>query len=83
MIMTPSTVRTTLLLDPCIPSSWPGFEIEFRHRSARYQITIENPRAVSRGVTQLELDGETLPAGGAGVPLADDGAMHRVRVVLG
>jgi cyclic beta-1,2-glucan synthetase len=73
----------TLVLDPCIPSAWPGFEIAFRHRSARYQINVENPHAVSRGVTRLELDGAVLPAGGVGVPLADDGATHRVRVVLG
>ena len=73
----------TLGLDPCIPSAWPGFEIEFRYHSARYQITVENPRGVNRGVTRLEVDGEALPAVGAGVPLADDGATHRVRVVLG
>jgi cyclic beta-1,2-glucan synthetase len=73
----------TLVLDPCIPSAWPGFEIEFRYHSAHYQITVENPRGVSRGVTRLEVDGEALPAGGAGVPLTDDRKTHRVRVVLG
>ncbi len=73
----------TLALDPCIPHAWPGFEIEFRHRSARYEIRVENPKGVSRGVSRLELDGEALAPGGAGVPLADDGATHRVRVVLG
>jgi cyclic beta-1,2-glucan synthetase len=73
----------TLVLDPCIPRAWPSFAIEYRHRSARYQISVENPRAVSRGITRLELDDEPLPAGSASVPLADDGAVHRVRVVLG
>lgn len=72
-----------LVLDPCIPTAWPGFEIELRHRSARYQILVENPNGASRGVARLELDGEVLPVDGAGVPLADDGATHRVRVVLG
>jgi cyclic beta-1,2-glucan synthetase len=72
-----------LVLDPCIPSAWPGFEIELRHRSARYQIAVENPRGVSRGVTHLELDGTRLPLDGAGVPLVDDGATHQVHVVLG
>jgi cyclic beta-1,2-glucan synthetase len=71
-----------LVLDPCIPRAWPGFEIEFRYRSARYEIAVENPRGVSRGVTGFEVDGEALPGDG-GVPLADDGATHRVRVVLG
>jgi len=72
-----------LEIDPCIPKAWPGFKISFRDRSTRYEITVENPDRVSRGVTRLELDGEVLPGVGSGIPLADDGATHRVRVVLG
>ncbi len=72
-----------LILDPCIPRAWPGFAIAFRYRSARYDIQVENPRGVSRGVVQVELDGVALPGNRARVPLADDGATHRVRVVLG
>ncbi|HEY8154025.1 MAG TPA: glucoamylase family protein [Myxococcota bacterium] len=73
----------TLVLDPCVPRAWRGFQIDFRYRSARYQIAVENPRGVCRGVTRVELDGETLSGDGARIPLADDGATHRVRVVLG
>jgi cellobiose phosphorylase len=32
-----------LSLAPCIPKAWPGFEIVFRYRSARYEIAVENP----------------------------------------
>jgi cyclic beta-1,2-glucan synthetase len=74
---------TDLQLDPCIPRAWPGFEIRFRYHSASYDIDVENPRGVSRGVTQLELDGKALPAGTDSIPLANDGGTHRVRVVLG
>ena len=74
---------TTLLLDPCIPRAWPGYEIDFRYHSARYEIVVENPQGVSRGVASSELDGQTLTGSGAAIPLADDGATHRVRVVLG
>jgi cyclic beta-1,2-glucan synthetase len=73
---------TTLLLDPCIPRAWPGYQIDFRYHSARYQIVVENPRGLSRGVASAELDGQAL-TGGAAIPLADDGARHWVRVVLG
>ncbi len=38
------------LIDPCIPRAWPGFEIDFRYHSARYEIVVENPHGVSRGV---------------------------------
>ena len=73
----------TLLFDPCIPSSWRGYEITFRYHSACYEISVENPRSVSRGITYLELDGEALPEISPHIPLTDDGVTHRVRVVLG
>jgi cyclic beta-1,2-glucan synthetase len=72
-----------LLIDPCIPGGWRRFEIIFKYHSARYEIAVENPRGVSRGVTRVELDGAALPDAERHVPLADDGATHHVRVVLG
>ena len=73
----------TLLIDPCIPRAWPGYEITFRYHSARYEISVENAQGVSRGVASIELDGNPLGGAGAAIPLADDGATHRVKVVLG
>src|SRR5262245_38905948 len=70
-----------LWLDPCVPKSWRGFQIELRHRSSRYQIAVENPRGVCRGVSRLELDGRPISA--ERIPLSDDGSTHRVRIVLG
>ncbi|MCS6852425.1 MAG: glycosyl transferase family 36 [Gemmataceae bacterium] len=72
---------TTLRLDPCIASHWGGFEITYRHHSASYRIRVENPHGVERGVQSMTLDGQ--PADPAGMPLADDGRLHEVRVVLG
>ncbi|MEA2782803.1 MAG: cyclic beta,2-glucan synthetase [Rhodospirillaceae bacterium] len=72
-----------LLLDPCVPTGWPRFEIVYKYRSARYEIAVENPRGVSRGVTQAELDGTTLPDGPIRIPLVDDGGTHILRVILG
>ena len=73
---------TRLHLDPCIPRAWPSFAITFRYHSSRYDIVVENPHGVARGVSSVTLDGAPL-TGGAHLPLADDGATHRVRVVLG
>jgi cyclic beta-1,2-glucan synthetase len=70
-----------LHLDPCVPRAWRRFEISFRYHSARYEILVENPRGVTRGVSAVSLDDQLLT--GAGIPLADDGATHHVRVVLG
>jgi len=72
-----------LLLAPCIPREWPRFEIIYKFRSARYEIVVENPQGVNRGVSRIELDGKTLPGGPARVPLVDDGLTHKVSVTLG
>ena len=72
-----------LCLAPCIPKAWPRFEIVFKYRSARYEIAVENPDGVSRGVARAELDGKTLPEGSRRVPLVDDGQVHELRVILG
>jgi cyclic beta-1,2-glucan synthetase len=72
-----------LTMAPCIPKAWPHFEIVFNYRSARYEITVENPDGVCQGVIHAELDGRTLTDGATRVPLADDGQAHKVRVILG
>jgi cyclic beta-1,2-glucan synthetase len=72
-----------LMLAPCIPEGWPRFEIAFRHRSARYEITVENPHGVCAGVVYAELDGKALPDGQTSIALTDDGGAHKIRVILG
>jgi len=72
----------TLSIDPCIPRTWPGYSINFRYRSAKYEIRQQNPSGVSRGVVSISLDGSEL-ADRASVPLVDDGAVHQVLIVLG
>ena len=72
-----------LLLTPCIPRHWPRFEITFRHASARYEIAVENPNGVSRGVVSIAVDGRSLAEGTSRILLQDDGATHGVRIVLG
>jgi cyclic beta-1,2-glucan synthetase len=76
-------VRGTLLsIDPCIPRNWPSYSVTFRYRSATYQIRVNNPSGVSRGVASLNLDGKLL-VDRANISLVDDGAAHQVLVVLG
>ena len=74
---------STLRLNPCVPGVWRNFEIKFLYHSARYEVSVENPAAVCRGIARLELDGQALPAGSTQVALVDDGATHHVLVILG
>jgi cyclic beta-1,2-glucan synthetase len=72
-----------LHLDPCIPPRWPGFQIRYRFGTTAYEISVENPRAVARGVARIDFDGARLGSLEHGIALRDDGQAHRVRVVLG
>ena len=73
---------TRLVVDPCIPRAWHGFELVFRYGSARYDLVVENPRNASRGVSSVEVDGVSLD-GDLSIGLANDRTTHRVRIVLG
>ncbi|HEY7685034.1 MAG TPA: glucoamylase family protein [Gemmatimonadales bacterium] len=68
-------------LDPCIPAAWPEYSILWRFGRARYEIVVVNPEHRCRGIAVADLDGD--PADPATIPLVDDGATHRVVVVLG
>ncbi len=68
-------------LNPCIPSSWPAYSIEWRFGKTHYAIEVVNPQRRGRGVASAELDGA--PADPAAIPLLDGGGTHRVRIVLG
>jgi len=73
--------REGLCVDPCIPSAWDGFRIVRQFRGTTYQIAVENPTHVCRGVSGIWLDGK--PLQGALLPDVRDGQVHQVRVVLG
>jgi cyclic beta-1,2-glucan synthetase len=72
-----------LHLDPCIPKSWPSFEMLVRYRSARYKILVENPDGAGRGIASAQLDDTVIVERPLHVPLGDDGITHHLRVRLG
>jgi cyclic beta-1,2-glucan synthetase len=72
-----------LHLDPCIPITWPGFDVMVRHHSAQYKIAVKNPAGVSRGIVSAQIDGKILTERPVRFPLSDDGIVHHVEVSLG
>ena len=68
-----------LTIDPCIPADWKEFSAVRRWRGAEYDIHVENPDGVMKGVQELYLDGEKVER----IPLMAQGSRHDVRVVMG
>jgi N,N'-diacetylchitobiose phosphorylase len=69
-----------MVIDPCIPSDWPGFEVTRQWRGAKFHIEVENPDRVEKGVKEILLDGKAVSG-----PIAPQaaGSSHQVRVLLG
>jgi cyclic beta-1,2-glucan synthetase len=72
-----------LWIDPCIPHAWPGFEITYKRGTSRYQIVIENPNGVCRGIVKASLDDHEISRNECRINLVDDGTFHYARITLG
>ncbi len=70
-----------LLIDPCIPPDCQRYRVIRAFRGATYDIFVENPDGVMRGVREIRVDGEAIP--GSVLPIFGDHVTHSVYVMLG
>lgn len=70
-----------LRIDPCIPSGWKNFSVRRPFRGDVYEIEIENPQGVEKGVKEVYVDGQLID--GDLVKPCGDGKTHKVRVIMG
>ena len=70
-----------LKVDPCIPKAWNGYKVMREFKGSKYQIHIQNPNHVSKGVASMVVDGQAV--NGNIIPDFKDGKVHEVEVVLG
>jgi cyclic beta-1,2-glucan synthetase len=71
---------STFAVDPSIPTLWAEYSMVWVRGRTRYQVEVRNPHHGSRGIASAELDG--VPVDPAAIPLHEDGASHRVDIVL-
>ncbi|MFH1825863.1 MAG: glycosyl transferase [bacterium] len=71
-----------LMIDPCIPKAWKGFQVKRVFRGATYYITVRNPENVSKGVKSVTMDNKRLPSNVI-PPDRTPGNEHHVEVIMG
>jgi cyclic beta-1,2-glucan synthetase len=69
-----------LVIDPCIPDTWPGFEATVTMDSTRYEIHVE--AADELDVTRAVLDGASLECGDGRVRVPLDAGSHKLLISL-
>ena len=72
-----------LSIDPCVPEEMgTGFTMTRKFREGVYQIKVENPNKVEKGVAKLIVDGKEL-TGTTVVPYEKGKTEYQVTVVMG
>jgi len=69
-----------LIVDPCIPGDWKEFHVTRCWRGAKFEIEVENPNGVQKGVVATIFDGRSIQ--GAVEPQLP-GSVHELRVIMG
>jgi N,N'-diacetylchitobiose phosphorylase len=67
-------------IDPCIPSDWHGFEVVRKWRGATYNINVQNPDGVEKGVKSISLNGINISGI---IPIQGKGSVNKIIVIMG
>lgn len=70
----------TLIMDPCIPREWKEYTIKYNYLSTTYNIKVNNPKGINKGVSKTSIDGEM--SVGNLIKLVDDGKLHDVEIFM-
>jgi len=70
-----------LIVDPCIPPKWKSFTVKRVFRGITYNITVKNPKGISKGVSKVIVDKKEIK--GNIIPLFKDKGEHFVEVTMG
>jgi cyclic beta-1,2-glucan synthetase len=69
-----------LVVESCIPASWPGFEATVKVGSSRYDIRVETRPHRDAGALVVVLDGMPLPCAKGCVRVPLDGETHSLQI---
>jgi cyclic beta-1,2-glucan glucanotransferase len=71
-----------LIVEPCIPAAWPGFDATVRLGATCYDICVENPSHRCRGISCAVLDDAPLSCAEGRVRAPLDTGMHHLRISI-
>jgi len=69
-----------LVVAPCIPAAWPGFDATVRLAATHYDIRVDNAAAGDGAGLQATLDGARIELAGGRVRVPLDGGTHRLLI---
>lgn len=71
-----------LVINPCIPASWQGFEATVNLANTRYAIRVESPAQRCQGISSATLNGSPISSQPDGLRVALDGGEYELIIIL-
>lgn len=71
-----------LVINPCIPASWQGFEATVNLANTRYAIRVESPAQRCQEISSATLNGSPISSQPDGLRLALDGGEYELIIIL-
>ena len=72
---------TGLSINPCVPKTFGDFTMTRKYRNVQYNIKVENPNGVEKGVEKLLVDGVEVE--GNVIPYKEDKSSYDITVIMG
>jgi cellobiose phosphorylase len=70
-----------LMIDPCLPEKWGAYSMRYTYIDTIYEIKVNNPDGISKGVLQVSVDNELQKD--LTIALVNDRKTHQVEVLMG
>ena len=69
-----------LIIDPCIPKKWKEYSITYKYFETTYEIKVNNPESLNKGVLNISMDGKSLD--GNVIKLFNDNLSHKIEICV-
>ncbi len=69
----------SLNIDPCIPADWKEFSVTRKWRDATYDIKVNNPDGVMKGIKKILINGKEVDK----IPVMESGSKNNVEIIMG
>jgi cyclic beta-1,2-glucan synthetase len=70
-----------LLIQPCLPTGWPGFEAHVKSGGARCHIVVDNQSRAATGIVSARLNGEVLGVTDQGIEVPLEPGEHEIMIM--
>jgi len=69
-----------LEINPCVPTEWKEYEIDYKYATSLYKIKVKNPNHKETGVEEFKLNGEIIEE--KQIKLKDDGKVYDIEIIM-